>query len=320
MLITRNNNKFLIAVISFAFAYYLSSLPIDAFVDRSNYLSFANYVEIIIESRISKGFFSFLFNEPFFALIILTLRNFLSPESTISAIIGFSTFSVFFLVLSNVPKRYLFLAVLILLLPQVLKNHIIHLRQGLALSIFLWGWFSNNRKYKLLLFVLAALTHSSFLVVVSCLLLINIVQKVKLLSSFKYLIYTVSGLGFGLFGLAIASALNARQSEGYEEFETSSSGLAFVFWLCILLLYLSQGRYYAKKHAAALFFIILYLTTYFFIPVTGRIFESCLIIILLASIDLKREKILIFYSLYLFYFIYLWYLRLPQPGFGWYIS
>lgn len=319
MLITRDYNKFLIAVISFAFAYYLSSLPIDAFVDRSNYLSFATYVEIIIESRISKGFFSFLFNEPFFALIILILRNFLSPENTISAIIGFSTFSVFFLVLSNVPKKYLFLAVLILLLPQVLKNHIVHLRQGLALSIFLWGWFSSNRNYKLLFFVLAALTHSSFLIVVSFLFLINIVQKVKLLSSFKYVIYTMLGLGIGLFGLAIASALNARQAEGYEEFETSSSGLAFVFWLCILLLYLSQGKYYAKKHTAALFFIILYLTTYFFIPVTGRIFESCLIIVLLASVDLKREKIFIFYSLYLFYFIYLWYLRLPQSGFGWYV-
>lgn len=320
MLIIRNKNLFLIASISFAFAVYLSSLPMEPFVDRANYLNFATYIEVIIGNRLDKGFFGFLFNEPLFALIMLTLRYFLSAEGAISVIIGFSTFSVFFLVLSNVPKKYLLLAVLILLLPQVLKNHIIHLRQGLAIAIFLWGWFSNNRNYKLLFFVLAALTHSSFLIIVSGLALIIVVQKVKLLSSFKYLIYTASGLGVGLFGLAIAGALNARQAEGYEEFEVSSSGLAFVFWLCILLLYLSQGKYYAKKHAAALFFIILYLTTYFFIPVTGRIFESCLIIVLLASADLKRERIFIFYALYLFYFSYLWYLRFPRPGFGWYIS
>lgn len=318
-MLLRNKNYYssLIIVLSVLFAIYLAFLPIDSFVDRDSYLTYASAYDLIFINIIQGGFFSFISNEPFFIFIIFLLSTFLGTEDILRAIIAFSTFSTFYLVLKKVPKRFFLLALLILLLPQVLKNNIIHLRQGLAVSIFLWGWFSSKPNRKVVLLSLAALTHSSFFIVDFSLLTIFVVQRLKVSSSIKYLFYSAYGLALGLFGIAISAYLGARQGVEYKGVETGTSGFNFIYWLFILVLYLSQGKSFFERNAASLFFIILYLTTYFTLPVTARIFESVLIIVLLASLDLRGYKRQAFYVLYVFYFIYNWYFRLFQPGFGW---
>ena len=315
----RNKNYYSssIIVLSVLFAIYLAFLPIDSFVDRDNYLIYASAYDLIFINIIQSGFFSFIFNEPFFISVIFLLSTFFGTEDILRVIIAFSTFSTFYLVLRNVPKRFLLLALLILLSPQVLKNNIIHLRQGLAVSVFLWGWFSTKPSRKIILLFLAALTHSSFFIVDFSLLTIFIIQRLKISNSIKYLFYSAYGLALGFFGIAISAYLGARQGLSYEGVEAETSGLNFIYWLFILVLYLSQGKIFFEKNAASLFFIILYLTTYFTLPVTARVFESVLIIVLLASLDLRGYKRQAFYILYVFYFIYSWYFRIFQPGFGW---
>jgi hypothetical protein len=303
--------------IALFFAIYLAILPIEQFVDRNNYINFATYTLEILGSRAIQGISTLITNEPIWGIVNLVLSTALGAETCLRVIIAFSTFSTFYLVINNTKPKYFFLALLILLLPQVLKNNIIHLRQGLAISLFLWGWFSVKTNTRGMWFILAALTHSSFIIVIAGLVLVRVVQKLRFANDLRGLIYIISGLIVGFFGLVVAGFLGARQAEQYEGASIGASGMGFIFWLGVLLIYCLQGSKFLKSHSSSIFFLILYLTTYFFLPVTGRVFESVLIIVLMSAYSLKKFNQIYFWMAYLFYFLFTWSLRVFKPGFGW---
>ncbi len=65
------------------------------------------------------------------------LGLFADPDVVVRLIIFVSAFLTAWLVLSNNTK-YIFPLLILLFLPNVIKNYLIHLRQGLAISIFFY--------------------------------------------------------------------------------------------------------------------------------------------------------------------------------------
>lgn len=317
-------NKFLYSMfcLTFAllFAFFLASLPVEQFVDRNNYLNYATHSVEIFSTRIDSGTISFLFNEPIWVLINLVISFFLTPENCIRTIVMFSTFITFYLILKNTPPKYIVFVVIFLFSPQILKNNIIHLRQGLAIAFFLLGWFSYSKNTRILFFIIAALVHSSFFIVIFGLALVFFLTNLKISNGIRTGLYLCVGIGVALFGLMIASYFGARQAERYIETSASTSGLGFLFWAGILSIYLMQGKDFIQKNSSAIFFIFLYLATYFSLPVTGRVLESVSLIILLASFELTGWRKVFFNYIYLIYFSLLWFSRIDKPWLGWGVS
>lgn len=305
-----------IILFSLFYACFLASLPVNAFVDRDNYLIYAEQADYILGLNFSSGLLRLIFNEPIWLLINLFLSLFLSAENVVRLIILFSSFCVSYFALSY-SKRNLVLLLLILFLPQVLKNHIIHLRQGLALSFFLIGWFSNNKYRRNLFCVMSAFIHSSFLFVIAFVLIDKFVSTLKVDIYIKSIICLFAAISLLLLMGVLASILGARQAEEIVPVFGQVSGLGFLFWLAMMVLFLLQKEFTVAKQSFIILCIIVYLTTYFFTPYTARIFESTMLLILMAGTYFNKELKYFFIVLIGIYFLGQWYPLLDLPKFGW---
>lgn len=309
-------NPLLSFILSLLLSFTLASLTVDGYVDRVYYLDYAENSLLYLINYSASGPLSIIFNEPLWLLVNIGLSFLFEPENVIRLIVFFSAFVTCFLIINNTDKKYFFWLILFLLLPQVLKNNINHLRQGFGISVFLLGWFSSPGCRRYLLFLCAAFIHSSFIIVLIGFLSVRLVSSLRVSGGIRNVYYIVIGLGFGFFTLAAASYLGARQGEQYVERE-SVSGFGFVYWLFVLCLFLCQNKDFLRRNSAQIFFIILYLCTYFILPVTARVFESVLLTVLIAGLYIRREYKFLFYVSYLFYFTLMWASRLVRPGLGW---
>lgn len=305
-----------IFLFSFFYAFFLANLPVDAFVDRDNYLIYAEQAKYLLGLNFSSGLLRLIFNEPIWLLINIFLSTFLNPENVVRFIIFFSSFCVSYFAL-NYSKRNFLLLLIILFLPQVLKNHIIHLRQGLALSFFLIGWFSEKKYKKNIFFLMSAFIHSSFLFVLAFVFIDKIVSTLKVDIYIKSIICFLAAITLLLLMGIIASMLGARQAEEVVPVFGQISGLGFLFWLVMMILFLLQKEFVVAKQSFIILCIIVYLTTYFFTPYTARIFESTMLLILMAGTYFTKELKIFFIILVGIYFLGQWYPLLDLPKFGW---
>ena len=140
-----NYRKLLIFVTALLYAYLLITvIPIDAVMDRGNYLNYASWPEVLFIQQLERGLLPLFFNEPIFLLINFVLSLLFDEENVVRTIIFFGSFTTSYLVL-RYNYRYFLILLFFLLIPQVLKNYVIHIRQGLALSFFLIGYLSINK-------------------------------------------------------------------------------------------------------------------------------------------------------------------------------
>lgn len=317
-----NYRKLLVLLTALLYAYLLITLiPIDAIKDRGNYLDYASWPEAILFSRLDDGLLGLLFNEPIWLLINLFLSFFLIEENVVRTIIFFGSLTTSYLVLKY-NYRYFIVLLFFLLIPQVLKNYVIHLRQGLALSFFLIGYLStskNTLKNNFFIF-LSPLIHSSFFLIVFLIYLIKFLERIKFNNSFKIWTIILFGIVSSFIIESVGKFTGARQATQYEFTSAEISGLAFLFWLVVFIIYTLQGRQFLKTHLLSISILIFYLTTYFFIPVTARIFESGIVIVLLSSLSLSDWRKHAFIALILFYIAYTVFSRIGSPYFGWGVS
>ncbi|BDX03990.1 hypothetical protein MACH16_27380 [Marinomonas pontica] len=310
--------KFTALLLSFLYAFLLSYfLPMDdAIKDRANYLVYAGGSDLIILRYISGGVLSFVFNEPIWLSINIFLSLFFAPEQVVSFVIFFSASVTAYLILQDNPRFFLFL-LFFLIFPQVIGKYVVHLRQGLAISVFLLGWFCLSMKLRWLLFISASLIHASFFFIIALYILSVITRKLNFAIDLRSFVIFIFGLIVS-FGLGfVATLLGARQSNEYDFSAAEVSGLGFIFWLGVLVLYWLQGREFTKRHAFSMTVLVFYLTTYFFIEVTGRIFESVVIIVLLSSLELTNWRKKLFILACVFFVFLSWLLRINQPWLGW---
>lgn len=305
-----------IFILALIFASVLASLPVDAFVDRDNYLLYVSNAAEIFTRGLDQGVAHFFTNEPLWLLVNIALSFVFSDEGVVRVVIFISAFLSAYLAL-KVDSRFFFVLLLFLLLPQVLKNYVIHLRQGLAVSVFLLGWFSRGRFSRNLLILFTPFIHASFFFVVVIYFFSRVFVLLRLSSGLRIFAFMLIGGGASFFTLWLASNLGARQAEVYGENNLEISGLGFIYWLAIASIYFLQGKEFLKENSFQVGMLIFYLAVYFFLPVSARIFESALLLVLISGLRLTSWRLILCLLLFCFYFAMQWVPRLSQPGFGW---
>lgn len=305
----------IVFIVALAYGAILASLPLEAFKDRDNYLAYATWSGDLLTRYWSTSPLVAFANEPIWLVINDWLASVLSPENTVRAIIFVPATMLAWVVLREQPRHFVWL-LLFLFLPQVVKNHVIHLRQGVAIAIFLCGWFTRRPALRYLLLATTPLIHAAFFIVLGLLALTQFGRWIRLSGHLR----TSLALGAGVaavIGLAqAASVLGARQASTYAFTASEISGLGFFFWFSVLVVMCMQGRSFIREHAFELATIVFYLCTYFFIEVSARIFESTLMLVLLAGLHLTHWRRAAFLALVMTYGLVWYILRVDQVWFG----
>lgn len=275
-------------VVVLLYASLLASIPSERLYDRENYLNYADgSVYIFATNYLRSGILGALFNEPLWLLLNMALRLFLTAGDVVKAIVFLSSGVFAYHISKKLGPRNFILIICVLVFPQVIKNYIIHLRQGAAVSLFVVGL--NSKKRSTLFTVLAAFIHSSFFF----LLFFQIIEKVltrlkfskdlKIASVIVFSAMVILGVNF------IGALLSDRRTGQYNTVDVSASGVGFVFWMFIFAIFLIANVEAIKKPTGILSTFILYLSSYFFLPFSARIFESVLPSILASLASFKRR-------------------------------
>ena len=303
-------------VIALLYGAILSQVPNESFFDYSNYLQYADAPWTALQVNWAINPLFALANEPVWLCLNAILALVFEPEGVVRAIIFLSASTVALKVLRFNP-RLLPLLFLLLFMPMVIKNFLVHIRQGVAIAIFLLGWFASPR-WRLPVMALAASVHISFAFILLMLGLAWTAGRLRLGPDLRALIFTSAGLAIGA-GLGwLAALFGARQAQEYSFVMTEVSGFGFVLWALIFSLMCLEGRKYLRNYMFESGVILFYLATYFLIEVTGRIFESGAILVFLAVFNLtgwrRNAALLVLATVALAQ----WGARLNQPmlGFG----
>jgi hypothetical protein len=314
--ITTETYKSIAVLFAFLYAITLSQLPNDQFKDFVNYLNYAEDSDLIIINRLGNGIIPMLANEPVWLLVNAGLKIFFQPETVVRLIIFFSSFVVALTIFLAKPKYFLWL-ILFLLLPSVVKNHIIHLRQGFALAFFLVGWFSTSLSLRWLLIGLSPLLHSSFLFVLVILILSKLMLIFRFESFTRAVIFTLFGIIVSTNLDLLASLSQARQADEYVFSKTQVSGMGFLLWLLILNLFSLSSKKFLKKYSFEINIIIFYLSTYWLMEVTARIFESGLLLVLISGLAMTGWRLTTFkFTVVFVLFVVGWFFRIGEPSLG----
>ena len=191
---------FLLAI---AYGATLSQIPTELYKDFGNYLVYAEHSWPRLQDMLNQGVLTTLANEPVWLLINSIMGSFLEPETVVRTIIFVSGSVVAWLVLRSRPKHFVWL-VIFLLFPTVLKNHVIHLRQGAAIAVFVWAWFSPNRVVRAILMASTPFIHASFFFIVAILWSARLMISARLGPEIRIALFVALGvtLSFGLEWLA----------------------------------------------------------------------------------------------------------------------
>jgi len=98
-----------IFLLSVLYAAVLTCLPLDIFMDRINYLTYAEYSFDIFLRLWEAGLLPMITNEPIWLLMNSTLAIVLPPEITVRVIIFVPAVLVSYYVLSTKPRNFVWL-------------------------------------------------------------------------------------------------------------------------------------------------------------------------------------------------------------------
>jgi hypothetical protein len=288
-----------LAILSIAMVYalVLVNLPLHMFKDRAAYISYASYSDQILQRWAEHGLLHLLANEPVWLLLNVALSSALQPEDVVRAFIFVPSLAVAWMTLRSKPKHICWLF-LILFYPSVIKNHLVHVRQGVAIAIFLVGVLAQgHRGLRWMLVSLTPFVHSSFFFVIIIMLLAHLSRSLRFSVGLSIFVFVLATAALLLSVEWIASALGARQAEEYQLLAgVAVSGINFVFWGMMLGLMAMEGKDYLGRYRCEVAAVIFYLGTYFFTPITARVFESVLLLVLIAGVSLTQWRRLVFKS------------------------
>jgi len=302
-------------VLAVLYGTVLSDIPNDQFKDYGNYLTYGEFSWVILQKHSYEGVLTLIFNEPVWLLLNSLLSNYMYPETVIKTIIFLSASSVAWLVLTRYPKYFIWL-ILFLLFPLVVKNYLIHLRQGAAIALFLWGWSSSNRYMRWLFMGLAPFVHASFFYILFFMWLAKWMVSLRLGQYIRLLVFLSMGVLFSLSSMWLTSFVGARQAEHYDFSMTEVSGIGFAFWLAIFVLMVMEGKTYLREHVVETGILVFYLSSYWLIEVTGRVFESGIILLLLAGLSLTGYRQAGFFVAIFLMSSLIWAQRFSRPLLG----
>lgn len=292
-------------------------LPDPKFKDFMNYIEFINNISVIADDYFDRSLLVIITNEPLFIIINLTLSLFFSNETALRILIFVGAFASLWAVLRNHPRHFL-LVILIFLFPQVMKNYLVHLRQGLAIGLFLFGWYMTAPRLRLFIIGLTPLIHASFFIIIFILCLSWLIHKAKF-DAFVNVLISAAVLFFIVINLGtIAELFGARQVGWYKFTVSNLSGFGFVFWFALFSVCFLSSKTWLRNHIYEINMIVFYLAGYWLIDVGARVLESGLILICLAGLSLQYNRKIVFYFLLLGVNLSLWASRFNMSGLGFY--
>ena len=317
LFLTRQSRLYQVFTIIIALAYgcVLASLPIEASKDGIAYLNYATSSPVILASYFAKGWISVVFNEPIWLFFNIGLSQLFTPNNVVRVMIFLSGALVAHSTL-RLNKKYFLFILFALITPQMMKNHITHIRQGVAISLFMIGWSSKNRVLKAISWGITPFVHMSFSFVLFLERISHMLVRMRIGANLRIFVFVLLGLSTALNLGLIASSLAVRQVHDYEFGMTEVSGLGFIFWLFILLLMISQGRKFQRKNTFSISIISFYLSTYFLVEVTARIFESALLVVVLSCLNLTGRRFQLFILAFCFNTLVQYFLRWNQINLG----
>jgi len=288
------------------FASTLSSLPGELFKDRDNYTAYLEFAPANLLVWLDRDLVSILTNEPIFLLMNAAMATLFSVEQALKLLIFVPAVIVAYHVLRASPRNAVYLLA-VLLAPALLQKHIVHLRQGLAISIFIVGWFTVSPRLRWSLIALTPFVHASFFFVLGLMAAGWALRKLRLPPWVCVCVFAMLGITIGLSLEDLARATGARQSEEYEfAVAQGISGAGFLFWCAMLGLFLIQSRRFLREHALEVGSVAFYLSTYFLSPVTARVFESTMLIVLLSVLKMTGSGRLAFMTAIVLFVLLQW--------------
>ncbi|WP_170007319.1 EpsG family protein [Bacillus fonticola] len=276
-------------------SFYLSLREIPTVIDDYNYLNYVSNGGLILFSNIT-NFSFYIVSEPLWLFINYLLGLLFEPVLAVRVIIFVSVFITLF-ALGKMTQYSLISVFFFVIIDQLVKNNIVHLRQGLALSVFLLG-LSLKGKWRHIL-LLSPFIHVSFWF--SIIFYIYELSLKKLSINFKMLFFSLFSIIVALSLPFIADFLGDRRATSYS-FSTpeDASGAAFIWWSLFLVVYLvGVGKNRISK--LSIYGLIFYLITYFSLDFSARIFENFLALILVSTINSNSLWRYILLSLLFFY-------------------
>lgn len=308
-------NRLLCFFIAVLYASLLAAFPMEGVIDRDNYLDMARVSPLIIARYLGQGLHALVANEPVWLAVNSVLGLLFTDTVVVRIIVFFSAFTVSYLLLVKNPKNVVLL-LLVLLFPQILKNFVIHLRQGLAIAVFMIGWFSVGNKKRLFFIGLSPFIHSSFFIIIAFMVGTWLLKRFRIAPDIKLLLYSTVSLSLALLVTQIAALLGARQANTTALMEEAASGVGFLFWSGMLVLLLLQGRRFLHHYSIAIGILIFYLASYFFTPIAGRVFESAVLLVLLAVLATTGWRRIMALTVLLAFNIALMLVQYSQPMMG----
>lgn len=298
-------------VFSLIYATKLQSLELLAFMDRENYLIYAQHSQDFYDSFANQGLTALLANEPLWLQLNIWLAGFLAPETVVRTLIFIGAFVLPYSLIRIAPKQAWWIA-LFFFAPYLVKNHITHLRQGFAMAIFFLGFSIRLPVLRWSLMGTAPFLHSAFLFILPLVTLARTTSRFRLSPDTRLPLMIAASVVVSLASESIANFSGARQAEVYDFEMRQVTGLGFLFWTSIGSLFVLSGKSWIGRHQEALSILIFYLVSYFFLEVTARIFEAGLPLVLLAGLALSGWRRQAFLTSFICFSLIEWQIRLSS--------
>lgn len=258
----------------------MTNIPVFILRDRKNYYNYALDTDIIFNRNLSGGIVTMLANEPLFLLLNFLFKDIVEPIYVPQIFSFFISLVLIYFFLKEIDG---FIQKLLILLysffvPFLFHFQLVTIRQGLATAILIIVTMctSNFKRWILVAFILGFI-HSSFFLVFIFFVIMYLVRNKEYTS--QILVYVISSLVFSMLILFVGNLLGARQVEEYGNESSSSSGLSFLLYACMLFIILSRGESFLKNYkysGLAIMGLTVYLSLYFISPFSGRLIISFL--------------------------------------------
>lgn len=295
-------------IFSFFYISYYISFPNDILRDRSNYILYALNFESITDDR--SGSISFYFNEPLFLLINKILSFFFTAENIPIVFVLFNTIILmFFLSKKSINIVFYLLGLLVVVFtPYIFQGQLTALRQSLATSFFMLAFFYiKDAKKVLLVGCFCGLVHSIFFLI-SFFYFLNFIflekKSFNVKMSFTFIAMFIVSLSFFL----IAELFGLRQANVYSEVDSKIGGGSFVLFLLVYIaLYFKWSKILDDKlYLFVMIGLVLFLTGYFLTPLSGRLFNtfSLFLLLFLVSANSKFNIYILFLLITIFSYLY----------------
>jgi hypothetical protein len=279
------------------------SIQLSQITDRNNYHDNILDGEILFENAIDSNFPVIFFTEALFKFIYLIFfRLGVSPEISIKIIISISVF-LFFKVLISIRELKFWEILLIFFCPTVIVNYVMTVRQGFALSVFLWIFYNMKKRGFL---NIVPLIHFAYFIVLPVYYLSSYLKKKNLINPHVILFgFFILSIFLSIFILKITNSLNLIYFDAFQDNVQFRLGFGVLFWFIILCLFISEGKVFLKNHLFESMVIIFYVGTVAFFNPFSRILQASSVFVLLSGFSLKAWRRQVFIILLIMFDLYL---------------